>query len=117
MIRLRAGTLLLALLCLSASQAAPPTVTLALLGDLMVGRAVHPQPASLASLVAELKGADLSLANLESPLAQGDGTVASTDGYNLCANSSRASLFPAWGLDMLLAGQQSPPGLRPGRHP
>jgi len=42
--------------------------TLALLGDLMVGRGVDPTPASLGYLAPNLKAADLSLANLESPL-------------------------------------------------
>ena len=78
------------------------TVTLALLGDLMVGRGVHPQQDSLSYLTPELKAADLSLANLESPLAPGDAIVVpSEDGYNLCAASARAGLFPIWGLDML----------------
>ena len=77
-------------------------VTLALLGDLMVGRAVHPGPASLRYLAPELKAADLSLANLESPLAQEDGqALPSRAGYNLCASSAQAGLFPLWGLDLL----------------
>ena len=78
------------------------TVTLALLGDLMVGRAVHPGPASLLYLAPELKAADLSLANLESPLAQEDGqALPARAGYNLCAGSAQAGLFPFWGLDLL----------------
>ena len=78
------------------------TVTLALLGDLMVGRGVHPGPASLSYLAPQLKAANLSLANLESPLAPAGAMVAPTDaGYNLCAASTRAGLLPAWGLDML----------------
>ena len=77
-------------------------VTLALLGDLMVGRFVHSGPASLSYLTPELKAADLSLANLESPLAPGDAMVVPSDaGYNLCAASALAGLFPVWGLDML----------------
>ena len=68
----------------------------------MVGRAVDPQPASLSYLTPELKAADLSLANLESPLAPGNAIgIPSVDGYNLCAASARADLFPAWGVDML----------------
>ena len=90
---------------LAACQPAGRTVRLALLGDLMVGRGVHPGPDSLSYLASDLKGADLSLANLESPLAPGGATGAagllSNAGYNLCADSARAALFPAWGLDLL----------------
>jgi poly-gamma-glutamate capsule biosynthesis protein CapA/YwtB (metallophosphatase superfamily) len=78
------------------------TVTLALLGDLMVGRDVHPGPASLSYLAPQLKSADLSLANLESPLAPKAVTAVPPGvGYDLCATSVRADLFPVWGLDML----------------
>ena len=75
------------------------TVKLALLGDLMLGRAVDPKPASLAFLTPELSGADLALANLESPLSPSLPAVDST--YNLCASSERANLLSAWGLDLL----------------
>ncbi len=75
------------------------TVTLALLGDLMIGRGVDPKPDSLAYLTPHLSAADLALANLESPLApilpESDST------YNLCASSLRADLLPAWGIDLL----------------
>ena len=69
----------------------------------MVGRGVHPSAASLSYLAPQLKAADLSLANLESPLAPGMAAVitASVDGYNLCAPAYRAAFLPAWGLDML----------------
>ena len=91
-------TLMLLVSCLPVDR----TVTLALLGDLMVGRGVHPEYASLSYLVPRLKAADLSLANLESPLAPGVGMgVSSNDGYDLCAPSARADLFPLWHLDML----------------
>jgi len=53
----------------SACQPKAPTVTLALLGDLMLGRGVDPKPDSLAYLTPDLSAADLALANLESPLA------------------------------------------------
>ena len=90
---------------LAACQPARRTVRLALLGDLMVGRGVHAGPDSLSTLASDLKGADLSLANLESPLAPGGATGAagllSDAGYNLCADSARAALFPVWGLDLL----------------
>ncbi len=99
--KLRAVALLVILLFLGSCVPPPKTVTLALLGDLMVGRGVDPKPASLAYLAPELKAADLSLANLESPLAPGVGQFATKDAYNLCTLSVRAALFPAWGLDML----------------
>jgi poly-gamma-glutamate capsule biosynthesis protein CapA/YwtB (metallophosphatase superfamily) len=102
MIKLRISILLATLLLLVSCQPAPSTVSLALLGDLMVGRAVHPTAASLAYLAPRLKAADLSLANLESPLAPGGAAgVPAEAGYNLCADSARVALFPAWGLDML----------------
>ena len=102
MIKLRAGFLVVILILLASCQPAQRTVTLALLGDLMVGRAVHPTEASLSYLSPELKASDLSLANLESPLApEGGVNIPSGDGYNLCADSVRARLFPVWGLDML----------------
>jgi poly-gamma-glutamate synthesis protein (capsule biosynthesis protein) len=99
--KLRAVTLLVILLFLVSCVPARKTVTLALLGDLMVGRGVDPKQVSLSYLTPELKAAELRLANLESPLAPGDSTVVPSDGYNLCTSSVRADLFPAWGLDML----------------
>jgi poly-gamma-glutamate capsule biosynthesis protein CapA/YwtB (metallophosphatase superfamily) len=74
-------------------------VTLALLGDLMLGRGVNPAPDSLAYLTTDLSAADLALANLESPLAPL--LPASDSTNNLCASSVRANLLPAWGLDLL----------------
>ena len=99
MTRLRALCLLLALFLLAACLPARRTVTLALLGDLMIGRSVDPQPDSLSFLTPELKAADLSLANLESPLSSRlpDWQPA----YSLCADAARASLLSAWGLDLL----------------
>jgi poly-gamma-glutamate synthesis protein (capsule biosynthesis protein) len=87
------------LIFLTACQPDHSTVTLALLGDLMLGRGVDPKPASLAFLTPELAEADLALANLESPLSPTLPTVGST--YNLCASSERANLLSAWGLDLL----------------
>ena len=93
---------LILLILLASCRPARRTVSLALLGDLMVGRALHPGPASLSYLTPQLKAADFSLANLESLLAPGGATDApSKNGYNLCADSARAALFPAWGLDLL----------------
>jgi poly-gamma-glutamate capsule biosynthesis protein CapA/YwtB (metallophosphatase superfamily) len=85
---------------LAACQPKVPTVTLALLGDLMLGRSVDPAPSSLAYLAPDLPAADLALANLESPLAPvlpaSDPTT-----YNLCTLSARADLLPAWGIDLV----------------
>ena len=84
---------------LAACQPKAPAVTLALLGDLMLGRGVNPKPDSLAYLAPTLSAADLVLANLESPLAAG--IPASDSSYNLCTLASRADLLSAWGLDFL----------------
>lgn len=86
-------------LIISACQPQSPTVTLALLGDLMLGRGVDPNPGSLAYLMPEMNKADLALANLESPLAQV--LPAGTSTYNLCTVSDRADLLSTWGLDIL----------------
>jgi poly-gamma-glutamate capsule biosynthesis protein CapA/YwtB (metallophosphatase superfamily) len=102
MIKLRAGIILLIIIFLFACQPARRSVSVALLGDLMVGRGVHPSAASLTYLAPQLKAADLSLANLESPLAPGDGApIPSENGYNLCTPASHAAFLPAWGLDIL----------------
>jgi poly-gamma-glutamate capsule biosynthesis protein CapA/YwtB (metallophosphatase superfamily) len=98
----RLFTLLSILFILLAScNSAPKTVTLALLGDLMLGRGLHPTSASLAYLTPELSSADLRLANLESPLANVVPAVDTTAGYNLCASADRAALLSAWHLDLL----------------
>lgn len=93
------ATFCLLFISLAACQPKTTTVTLALLGDLMLGRGVDPKPDSLAYLTPDLSAADLALANLESPLApilpESDST------YNLCASSVRANLLPAWGFDLL----------------
>jgi poly-gamma-glutamate synthesis protein (capsule biosynthesis protein) len=73
-----------------------------LLGDVSLGRGVFPTASSLAYLTPDLSGADLALANLESPLTSGgDRLVAPTAGYNLCTSSAYADLLTAWGLDLL----------------
>jgi poly-gamma-glutamate synthesis protein (capsule biosynthesis protein) len=69
------------------------------MGDLMLGRSVNPKPNSLAYLFADLSGADLALANLESPLAPS--FPATDSSYNLCASSNQADLLSAWGFDLL----------------
>ncbi len=101
MAKLRAGMFLLAIILLCSCQPASTTVSLALLGDLMVGRAVRPTADSLSYLAPELKAANLSLANLESPLADGSVDTPLENGYNLCAPTSHAAYLPAWGLDLL----------------
>ena len=87
-------------ICLAACQSKAPAVTLALLGDLMLGRGVDPQPASLAYLRPDLAAADLALANLESPLAP---LLPTSDPstYNLCTSSTRTDLLPVWGIDLV----------------
>ena len=86
-------------------QAGHPSASLALLGDLSIGRGVNPTPTSLAYLAPELQKADLSLANLESPLAELPPTArvpaGTSAGYNLCAPASRAAWLATWSLDLL----------------
>jgi poly-gamma-glutamate capsule biosynthesis protein CapA/YwtB (metallophosphatase superfamily) len=77
------------------------TVTLALLGDINLGRGVTPSADSLAYLSPQLETADLALANLESPLANDPPDADTGTGYNLCASAERAALLPTWGLDLL----------------
>jgi hypothetical protein len=96
-----ASLLLLLLLLFASCQTHPSTVTLALLGDLMLGRAVHPTPSSLSYLAPYLHSADLSLANLESPLTDTLPAASTDTGYNLCAPSSSIRLLQAWGLALL----------------
>lgn len=104
----QAFTVCLLFITLAACQPKAPTVTLALLGDLMIGRGVDPKPDSLAYLTPDMSAADLALANLESPLAPF--LPASDSTYNMCALSRagtgttpsvQATLLPAWGFDML----------------
>lgn len=61
-----------------------PSVTLALLGDVMLGRDVHPTSETFAYLKPFLKSADLALANLESPLT--NSPVVTESPYALCAS-------------------------------
>lgn len=89
-------------LLLSSCQPATPTVTLALLGDVMLARGVQPAEASLAYLAPDLQAADLAIANLESPLAKYPVAAANpAGGYNLCAMAIAAEWLPGWGLDLL----------------
>jgi poly-gamma-glutamate synthesis protein (capsule biosynthesis protein) len=91
--------LVLLAVCLAACQPKSRNVTLALLGDMMIGRGVDPNIDTLAYLVPELSSADLALANLESPLGYFSPAAEST--YNLCAPSDRVELIVTWGLDLL----------------
>jgi poly-gamma-glutamate synthesis protein (capsule biosynthesis protein) len=78
------------------------TVTLALLGDISLGRDVHPSADSFAYLTSHLSAADLALANLESPFCPtGDACTAPAAGYNLCAPADRAVFLANWSLDLL----------------
>ena len=92
------GFLFLALLFTSC-QPEPATVTLAFLGDLMLGRGTDPTPDSLAILAPDLSSSDLVLANLESPLTTNPPQQSSA--YNLCSSSTRANLLAGWGFDLL----------------
>jgi poly-gamma-glutamate synthesis protein (capsule biosynthesis protein) len=82
-----------------ACQSKESTVTLAFLGDLMLGRSIVPTLDSLAYLSPDISTADLTLANLESPLAP---IVPTQDSiFNLCTLSTNAGMLNAWGLDLL----------------
>jgi hypothetical protein len=87
------------LLILLVSCGSPPTVTLALMGDLMLGRGVEAGTDSLAILKSTLERADLVLGNLESPLSTSP-PAASSD-YDLCTEASNAGLMQDWGINML----------------
>ncbi len=83
-----------------ASCRAQPAVTLAFLGDINLGRDVHPSATSFDVILPDLQSVDLALANLESPLALFPPENAG-QGYNLCAPIPDGSLLSGWGLDML----------------
>jgi poly-gamma-glutamate capsule biosynthesis protein CapA/YwtB (metallophosphatase superfamily) len=89
------------LMLLFSCQAENPTVTLALLGDVMIGRGVNPTPSALTYLMPNLKAADLSLANLESPLTNDSPAADPGDGYNLCAPAGRTEFLSDWGIKLL----------------
>jgi poly-gamma-glutamate capsule biosynthesis protein CapA/YwtB (metallophosphatase superfamily) len=89
------------LILLFSCRAEGSTVKLALLGDLMLGRSASPTQASLAFLMPDLKAADLSLANLESPLTNSPPAATTGSGYNLCTSADRAELLSDWGLKLL----------------
>ncbi len=97
--RLRSIVPCLLLVLLVSCSASPQTVTLALLGDINLGRGVTPSTGSLAFLAPRLRSADLALANLESPLSPSPSTDGA--GYNLCTSSDRARFLSVWGLDLV----------------
>jgi len=78
-------------------------VTLAFLGDVMVGRGVLAADAPPAEVTRVLRpalsSADFVLANLESPL--GDPSTGSRSGYNLCAPPGQVPLLTEAGFDLL----------------
>lgn len=100
------------LLFISSSCQPRRTVTLALLGDINLGRGVTPAADSFAFLASTLSAADLALANLESPL--GYEAAADTTGYNLCAPADRASFLADWNLDLLSLANNHADDCAPG---
>jgi poly-gamma-glutamate synthesis protein (capsule biosynthesis protein) len=76
-----------------------PSVTLALLGDVMLGRAVHPSADTFACLEPYLASADLVLANLESPLT--NAPVQTESSYALCAAPENVGYLADAGFDLL----------------
>jgi len=77
-----------------------PSVTLALLGDVMLGRAVHPSRETFTYLKPYLTSADLALANLESPLT--DLPVQTKSPYALCAPPENVKYLVEAGFDYLV---------------
>jgi poly-gamma-glutamate synthesis protein (capsule biosynthesis protein) len=100
----RAGRVAL-LVCLAwlIRPASRPGATLALLGDVMLGRGVAAVGAAPADVMEVLEpalaSADLALANLESPLTSAPSEVSS--GYNLCAPPEQVQVLKAAGLDLV----------------
>lgn len=82
-------------------QPAKGSVTLALLGDISLGRGVTPSSGSFAFLDEYLGTADLAFANLESPLANIPPSSSPEGAYNLCVLGSPTELLTAWNLDIL----------------
>jgi gamma-polyglutamate biosynthesis protein CapA len=75
------------------------SVTLALLGDVMLGRGVHPSAETFAYLEPFLTGANLALANLESPLT--DAPPQGGSPYVLCAAPENIRYLVDAGFDTL----------------
>ena len=110
--------LCLCLLWLPAGCSSPPPVTLALLGDIQLGRGVAQAHAdgswaeALSYLQPTLAGADLALANLESPLS-GQPLSYQDEGYNLCAPPESVSALTAAGIDLLALANNHRDDCRP----
>ena len=81
------------------SSSPVPSVTLALLGDVMLGRAVHPNRETFTYLKPYLTSADLALANLESPLT--DAPLQTESPYVLCAPPQNVAYLVEAGFDYL----------------
>jgi poly-gamma-glutamate synthesis protein (capsule biosynthesis protein) len=74
-------------------------VTLALLGDINLGRGVYPDKDTFAYLEPVLESADLAMANLESPLTTKP--VVTKSPYALCTKPERAEFLREAGFDLL----------------
>lgn len=83
----------------TATSSPAPSVTLALVGDVMLGRAVHPTPETFSYLKPFLISADLALANLESPLTTSP--VQTESPYALCAPPGNVEYLVDAGFDLL----------------
>src|SRR5512140_1528720 len=100
MIRIVIALSLLALTGCQAGGTSPvPSVTLALLGDVMLGRDLHPSHETFTYLQPSLASADLALANLESPLT--DEPVETGSAYALCAPPANVKVLAQAGFDYL----------------
>jgi gamma-polyglutamate biosynthesis protein CapA len=77
----------------------PGLVTLALLGDVILGRGVHPHTKTFTYIEPFLQSADLAMANLESPLTKGK--VVTKSPYPLCAPPERTHFLSDAGFDLL----------------
>ena len=92
---------------LGGSQVQAKSFTLALVGDLMLGRGVaaaHQQDGwsgTFSFISNELRSVDLALGNLESPLGTNDNTLSAVKGFNLCADPSTAEILVEVGFDAL----------------
>jgi gamma-polyglutamate biosynthesis protein CapA len=87
-----------------AGSTATPTphvglATLALLGDINLGRGVHPNSNTFSYLEPLLQSADLAMANLESPLTTRD--VVTKSPFALCTSPEPAHYLTEAGFDLL----------------
>ena len=82
------------------SSSPAPSVTLALLGDVMLGRDIHPSTQTFAYFEPYLDSADMALANLESPLTRAP--VQTDSPYALCAPPENVRLLAEAGFDLLM---------------